>query len=219
MLYHIRQLEDYDRRSRFHSDLWMVRAVTRPATAMANSGSPAVFAYRFDWNEWPRFLGTDFSQLFGAAHGFEIPFVFGNFNLGFSPLGRVLFDEASMPARRDLSARMMGYWVEFARHGRPGRGGREDQPEWQRWVSRSSISTANILVFGTPQDGGIRLAKISQSRSHVIAAVDAEPNLGQDEKCELFADLFSGRPDWSIEEYRQIGRRGCGDFPPDVTVR
>lgn len=219
VLYHIRDLEDYERRSRYHSDLWTVRAVARPASAIADSGFSDVFAYRFDWDEWPRFLGVDYSQLFGAAHGFEIPFIFGNFGLASSPLGRVLFAEESTPARGDLSARMMSYWAEFARHGRPGRGGREDQPEWQPWMARaattarSAPSTAKVLVFDTPRDGGIRLVEVTLSRDHVIATIDAEPNLDQDEKCELFLDLFSRRPDWNIEEYRRIGRHGCADFP------
>ncbi len=123
---------------------------------------------------------------------------------------------------------MMSYWAEFARYGRPGRGGREDQPLWQRWTERAAETAAGgsasqpmakVLVFDTPQDGGIRLAEVRLSRDHVIAAVDAEPNLGQDEKCELFLDLFSGRPDWDVEEYHRIGRLGCADFPPGVTVR
>lgn len=221
VLYRIRDLEDYERRSRYHSDLWTVRAVARPASAISDSGFLDVFAYRFDWDELPRFLGVDYSELFGAAHGFEIPFVFGNFDLGSSPLGRVLFDEESAPARRELSDRMMGYWAEFARHGQPGRGGSEDQPQWQRWTASASAtpSTAKILVFDTPRDGGIRLSTVTLSRDHIIAAVDAEPDLDQDEKCELFLDLFSHRPDWSIEEYRRIGRRGCADFPPGAAVR
>ena len=57
------------------------------------------------------------------------------------------------------------------------------------------------------------------SRDHVIAAVDAEPELDQHEKCELFLDLFSSRPDWNVEEYRRIGRRGCAEYPPGVALR
>ncbi len=219
LLYRIRNPEDYERRSRYHSDLWMVRGVAKPASAIADSGFTGVFAYRFDWDEWPRFLGTDFSKLFGAAHGFEIPFVFGNLNLGSSPLGRVLFDEESTPVRRELSDRMMGYWAEFARHGRPGRGSREDQPEWPAWAGTSATTTGRLLVFDTPADGGVRVAEVTLSREDVIAAVDAEPDLAQDEKCALFRDLFSPRPDWDIEEYRRIGRHGCADFPPAVAVR
>jgi para-nitrobenzyl esterase len=216
VFYRIRDLEDYERRSRYHSDMWAVRAVARPASAITDSGFLDVFAYRFDWDELPRFLGMDFSKLFGAAHGFEIPFVFGNFDLGPSRLGRIFFDEESAPARKDLSSRMMSYWAEFARHGSPGRGTDEEKPEWQPW---SAETTARILVFDTPQDGGIRLAEIALSRIRVIAAIDAESDLDQDEKCELFLDLLSRRPDWNIEEYRGIGRRGCANFPPGAAVR
>jgi len=103
VFYRIRDLEDYERRSRYHSDMWTVRAVARPASAITDSGFPDVFAYRFDWDELPRIFGMDFSILFGAAHGFEIPFVFGNFDLGSSALGRMFFDVASAPGRRDCS--------------------------------------------------------------------------------------------------------------------
>jgi para-nitrobenzyl esterase len=218
VFYRIRDIEDYERRSRYHSELWTVRAVSRPASAISDSGLADVFAYRFDWDELPGFFGVDLSKLLGAAHGFEIPFVFGNFDLGSSALARMLFDDESLSTRQDLSARMMGYWAEFARNGRPGSGDTGDQLEWQPWATAAS-PTARVLVLDTPADGGIRLAEIVLSRDHVIAAVDAEPDLGQDEKCELFFDLFSQSPDWSIEEYRAIGRRGCADFLPAVPVR
>ena len=90
VFYRIRDIEDYERRSRYHSDLWTVRAVAGPASAIADSGFADVFAYRFDWDELPEFFGVELSKLLGAAHGFEIPFVFGNFDLGSSALARVL---------------------------------------------------------------------------------------------------------------------------------
>jgi para-nitrobenzyl esterase len=237
VIYRIRDLEDYERRSRYHSDLWTVRAVARPAFAIADSGFSDVFAYRFDWDGLPRLFGVDLAKLLGAAHGFEIPFVFGNFDGGTSALSRMLFSEESAPAREDLSARMMGYWAEFARHGRPGRGGRGDHAKWLPWTSSDTHTasespttprstprpgpptTAKVLVFDAPDDGGIRLVDVDLSRDHVIAAVDAEPDLDQHEKCELFLDLFSSRPDWNVEEYRRIGRRGCAEYPPGVTLR
>jgi para-nitrobenzyl esterase len=203
--------------------------VAQPAAAIVDSGYSEVFAYRFDWDELPRFLGADLSALFGAAHGFEIPFVFGNFDLTSLPLGRVIFDETSQPGRLALSSQMMGYWAEFARIGRPGRGGRVDQPTWPHWTQRrftnesiaagSNSPTAQLMVFDTPEGGGIRLAAMNHSRDHVIAAVDAELGLDQNEKCALFLDLFSSRPEWTLEEHRRIGQRGCADFPPSDVVR
>lgn len=221
ILYRIRDVEDYERRSRYHSELWSVRAVADPASAIVDSGFRGVYGYRFDWDDWPEVLGVDFSKLLGAAHGFEIPFVFGNFDLGDSPLANFLFDEATGPAREGLSAQMMSYWAEFARQGRPGRGGIEDQPMWPGWTTAEDpdTATANVLVFDASADAETRVAEVAVSRDHVIAAVDAEASLRQDEKCELFFELFSRRPEWSVDEYRAIGRRGCAEFPPDAALR
>ena len=46
------------------------------------STQPDVFVYRFDWDEEPKLLGADLQPMLGAAHGFEIPFVFGHLDLG-----------------------------------------------------------------------------------------------------------------------------------------
>ena len=34
-----------------------------------------IWYYRFDWDEEP----APFNDIFGAAHAFDLPFVFGNF--------------------------------------------------------------------------------------------------------------------------------------------
>jgi carboxylesterase type B len=50
---------------------------------MVAAGAPPVFVYRFDWDEEPNlFFLADLGRLVGAAHGFEIPFVFGHWDLG-----------------------------------------------------------------------------------------------------------------------------------------
>lgn len=219
MIFRVRDLEDYERRARYHSDLWRVRGVTRPATAiseaLSSSGRAEVFAYRFDWDELPHFLGADFSVLLGAAHGFEIPFVFGTFDLGSPLLNRLVFNADTAATREALSARVMSYWAEFARNGRPGRGSDGKQPTWEPWTNSPAgqPGTASLLVLDTESDGGIRVVASRLSRDHVIAAVDAEPGLDQNEKCELFYDLFSRSSNWSAERYQRIGRRGCAEYP------
>lgn len=219
MIFRVRDLDDYERRARYHSDLWRVRGVTRPATsiseALSESERAEIFAYRFDWDELPRFLGADLAVLLGAAHGFEVPFVFGTFDLGSPLFNRLIFSADTALTREALSARLMSYWAEFARHGRPGRGGDGSQPNWAPWTSSpdDESGTASLLVLDTEADGGIRIVASRLSTDHVIAAVDAEPDLDQNEKCELFYDLFSGSSDWSAERYRGIGRRGCAEYP------
>ena len=132
-------------------------------------------------------------------------------------LSRLLFPSETLAGREELAEQMMGYWAEFARNGRPARGTRGDLPEWLRW-STPGEGAANLLVLDSPADGGIRVAQATLSRDLVIAAVDAEPDLEQAEKCEIFLDLFSARPDWDPEELNRIGRRGCANADPDVAA-
>jgi hypothetical protein len=112
----------------------------------------------------------------------------------------------------------MGYWAEFARHGNPARGGDEQGPEWVPWKANGGES-AEFMIFDADSDGGIRIATTNLSRDYVIAAVASEPGLAQDEKCQLYVDLFGPRPDWSIEDFRRFGQQGCLDFQPDALIR
>jgi para-nitrobenzyl esterase len=211
-VYRIRDLEDYERRSRHHSDLFTVRAVVGPAAAISASGFGSVFAYRFDWDELPKKVGMDFATLFGASHGFEIPFVFGNFDLDESALSGLFSDEKTEATRERLSSRMMGYWAEFARTGRPGSGGDVDGPEWAPWKEGGRLE-GEFLIFDSGGDGGIRLAASNLSRDFVIAAVASETGLAEDEKCQLILELFGRRSDSSAEEARVFGLHGCSGLP------
>lgn len=212
LLYRIRDPADYARRARGHSDLWALRAVTRPAEAIAASGWRDLFAYRFDWDELPSVLGQDMAELLGAAHGFELAFLFGTFDLGNPVLSRMLFPAETQASREALAAQMMEYWAEFARTGDPGRGSKRDLPEWPRWSSGEAAST--LLVLDSAADGGLRVATSALSQALVIAAIDAEASLGQAEKCEIFYDLLADRPDWNPEAFRGIGRQGCASYTP-----
>lgn len=72
-----------------------------------------VWYYRFDWDEEP----APWNDIYGAAHVFDLPFVFGTF--GPSLFGNVAFNEANAPGRLALSAAMMRSLAAFARHGDP----------------------------------------------------------------------------------------------------
>ena len=72
-----------------------------------------VWYYRFDWDEEP----APFNDIYGAAHAFDLPFVFGNF--GPSLFSNVANTTANRPGRLDLSHAMMKSLGAFARHGDP----------------------------------------------------------------------------------------------------
>jgi para-nitrobenzyl esterase len=84
-----------------------------------------VWFYRFDWDRLP----APFHTVFGAAHTFDLPFVFGNF--GPSLYANISFTERNRPGREALSREMMARVAAFAHHGDPS-GGLASAP-WNPW--------------------------------------------------------------------------------------
>lgn len=72
-----------------------------------------VWYYRFDWDEEP----APWNDIYGAAHAFDLPFVFGNF--GPSLFARVTNSSANRPGRLALSEAMMKSIGAFAKNGDP----------------------------------------------------------------------------------------------------
>lgn len=72
-----------------------------------------VWYYRFDWDEEP----APFNDIYGAAHAFDLPFLFGNF--GPSLFSNVVNSTVNAPGRVALSKAMMASLGAFARTGDP----------------------------------------------------------------------------------------------------
>jgi len=72
-----------------------------------------VWYYRFDWDEEP----APWNDIYGAAHAFDLPFIFGNF--GPSLFSNIANSTANKPGRLDLSNAMMKSLGAFARRGDP----------------------------------------------------------------------------------------------------
>jgi para-nitrobenzyl esterase len=69
--------------------------------------------YQFNWDKSP----APFNDIFGAAHTFDLPFVFGNF--GPSLYSKFANSKANEPGRLELSDAMMKSLAAFARGGDP----------------------------------------------------------------------------------------------------
>ncbi len=82
------------------------------AALQANVGQK-VWAYRFDWDQEP----APFNEVFGAAHAFDLPFVFGNF--GPSLYAKFVNSSANKAGRLALSDAMMRSIGKFALTGDP----------------------------------------------------------------------------------------------------
>jgi para-nitrobenzyl esterase len=174
----------YDREAKFGAMSWKRGGVDEPARALSTAQPDRVFVYRWDWDEEGKRLGfIDFSHLLGAAHGLEIPFVFGHWELGEST--RLMFNDANEQDRVALSNAMMAYWGRMAYDGDPGTGGGK-YPPWQPW---SNAGGARTFVLDTESGGGLRMTDIEVTPESLLAGMEAEP-LDPDGKCRLFARVF-----------------------------
>jgi para-nitrobenzyl esterase len=198
----------YDQEARYRSLLWKADGVDSLADVLARHGAPA-WGYRWDWDEQGRAFGlVDISRIVGAAHGLEIPFVLGQFDVG--PQSGLLFHARNESARLRLSERMMGYWAEFARRGDPGRGGQADGTAWLPWPSDAATRDRpldRLLIFDTPSDGGIRMADIRIDRDAVVQLMEREIGSATD-RCEAFRATFRNRVDeWADRVWLDFSRR------------
>lgn len=196
----LRDPENYEREARLRALLWKADGVDSIADPLARHGAPA-WAYRWDWDEQGKAFGfVDLSRIVGAAHGLEIPFVLGHFEVG--PQSSLLFHAENAANRLALSARMMSYWAAFARDGAPGRGSDGRGLEWQPWSTEAT--RARMIVFDTPTDGGIRMETSNMSREAVLALIEHETPATA-ERCAVFRATFRNRDDeWADAAWRRL---------------
>jgi para-nitrobenzyl esterase len=199
----------YNLTSEYQAAMWKATGADMPAAAISGT-QPNTYVYRFDWNEEPTLLGADFGVMLGAAHLFEVPFVFGHFDLGSE--GNRLFTEENAPGRRALARKMMGYWAQFARSGAPGRGGDGSLTEWSAWGA--GPNGGQFLVLDTDAGGGTRMSSETKTVESVLAAVDADPRLSAArDRCAILQALAQRSRGFTEKEYAARGT--CGDFPFD----
>jgi para-nitrobenzyl esterase len=191
------------------SAIWKATGADGPAAAIWAT-QPNVFVYRFDWDEEPSVLGLDLGAYVGAAHGFEIPFVFGHWDIGAQ--GNVIFGAANRAAREALSDQMMSYWASFARTGDPGRGRSGELPDWAAWDGRPGGH--KYLILDTEAGGGVRMGSDPETIESVLASVDVDPRLTtQRERCFVYRELARWRGAAAVQEYPTSGREGCAEYP------
>lgn len=210
----IKNPEEYQKISDYLSLKWKATAVDMPAAAMRKAQGPTVFAYRFDWDEGSRTIFADFGALLGAAHGLEIPFIFGDFSDFF---GRsIIFGDESEQGRTQLSKAMMSYWAEFAHTGDPGRGRKNDLPRWQAWSD--DIPDSRYLILDTQPDGGIRMDGALVTMADLKTRLLSDTSWEQPSThCLLFAQMFWATPQWDRNEYDNLNS-DCSTIDPQLAT-
>jgi para-nitrobenzyl esterase len=176
----------YEAMSLYPSRNWRATAVDRPAAVLTTSGNPDVWTYRFDWADQGRFLLTDLSEMLGAAHSMEIPFVFGRFEF-FGAFDRYMFTRENEAGRLALSNQMMSHWGAFARSGDPGDG-------WARY--QPSGAAPSIKLFNALDAGGSRMSADRETQARLIADLFADQGLKTDtRRCQVFKVMLAWNKD------------------------
>jgi para-nitrobenzyl esterase len=189
----------------YQSRSWKAAGADELAMALTGTGRGDVFVYRWDWDEEPSVLWSNLGELIGAAHGLEIPFVFGHWNLG--KQGAFLFDEKSKPGRDALSGAMMSYWAEFARNGVPGQGRRGELPLWKAWDPREDGD--KFIVLDTEAGGGLRMARDVETNRALLAEMRSDPRLADTAlRCKVLGNVVAWSPALGESDYAAGGCEG-----------
>jgi para-nitrobenzyl esterase len=161
----IRNIETWNSVVSHRSNTWKLLAVDQPARELSLNGRKNVYAYRFDWDDEPRKFGVNLSDLLGAAHAFEIPFVMGNFEE--DTLTKYILSRKNMEEVKNLSNTMMSYWAEFAYTGAPGKGRKGNQIEWRAW-NEISPENSKYIIFDSKTDRGIRMTSNAITKESLL---------------------------------------------------
>jgi para-nitrobenzyl esterase len=203
---HLRDAAVFARDAAYISDYWKAAGADEPATRLRAVQGAGVYVYRIDWDDLLRIPPFDFARIFGAAHGIDIPLLFGPANALAVP-----FRPASAAAARDRDAlgdAMKSYWGEFARRGAPGRGRDGRLPDWQPWPAGSAAKddpaartggpadavtpAGATLALDSPAGGGIRMVPGRLTPDGMERRLLADPSLAEDraERCRVGASMF-----------------------------
>jgi para-nitrobenzyl esterase len=104
-----------------------------------------IYRYNFDWDDAP----APWKEAFGAVHGIDIPFMFGNFPVApQQDLMRFISSSANQSQRTALSAKFTKYLAQFMRTGNPNKefDGLPDWPDWSNfWIFQKRLVLDNTV--------------------------------------------------------------------------
>lgn len=132
----------YEARTRRMTDIFLKASGDNLLAALAAQQKADLWHYRFDWAQEP----APWNVIHGAAHLFDIPFVFGNF--GPSVYANAIVSKANSGGRLGLSAAMMASVAAFLHRGDPNCPALGLQ--WQPWP-------ATLVFDASPAAALIRL--------------------------------------------------------------
>ena len=182
----------YQRDGRYLSDLWRASAVDEIAQRLVAHKQAAVYAYRFDWDDWPRLPFMNLPELVGAGHGVEIMFMFGI--VGERPWLRFLLGRRRFKEMQALGEAMRQYWIAFASSGEPNAKQQNDAQltQWTAWPQPEQTTENTLLLLDSPLASSSHMVRdilsIADIRQNLLAdpAISADP----EELRRMYARLF-----------------------------
>ena len=211
MFVRLKNPDEYFMKADLLSRNWKANAVDEPARSMRRVQGPTVFAYRFDWDETGANLFASMPDLMGAAHGLEIPFVFGDFS-GFFGIP-LIFTGDNVESRETLGQAMMSYWAEFAYNGDPGRGRNGNLPHWTPW-DNSAPAADKMIILDSEAGGGIRMASDTVTYPRLRERiVQSDGWTDPADQCRVYAQVFWGSERWDQQQYLALNP-SCSEVDP-----
>ena len=182
---------------------WKLRGVDEPLMELEKAGYNSLYAYRFDWDDQVSSYFADFPNLIGAAHGFEIAFITGDFKFG--PIGRFVYPRGEL--RDQMKETMMQAWSSFAKTGIPKTG---KSQEWKKFNSKDRA------FMKLDSDEHLSLDKEMLSLEFITGNVRLSPVGTLLEKCLLVQETFFNIGDYLEDEFMKWNQGACKQFDMDV---
>ena len=181
---------------------WKLRGVDEPLIELEKAGYDSLYAYRFDWDDQSSSYFADFPNLIGAAHGFEISFITGDFKFG--PIGRFVYPKGEL--RDQMMETMMQSWASFAKNGIPNTG---KSMEWKKFNSQDRF------FMKLDADDFLSLDKEMLSLEFITENIRLSLVGTLLEKCLLVQETFFNIGDYLEDEFMQWNQGACKQFDMD----
>jgi para-nitrobenzyl esterase len=181
------------------SEGWKLRGVDEPLMALEKAGYKSLYSYRFDWDDQKKSFFADFPSLIGAAHGFEISFITGDFKFG--PIGRYVYPKGEL--RDQMQSTMMSAWASFARDGLP------DTRKKVAWKKFNSLDRSFIKL---DKDESLAMDQDNLSIQNILENIKLSSVGTVIEKCLLAREIIENIGDPLESEYAQWNQGVCNQF-------
>ena len=138
-------------------------------------------------------------MLIGAAHGFEISFITGDYKFG--PIGRYVYPKGEL--RDQMQSTVMSAWTSFARDGSP------DTKKAVVWKKFNSIERSFIKL---DKDESLAMDQDNLSIKNILENIKLSSVGTVVEKCLLARETIENIGDPLELEYAQWNQGICNQF-------